>query len=300
VVAGLRPAVDREEAEKTNAIRPYRRSFSLLPLDQPARSAGHPSPKRSVVPVVSVLIVVFVTSEALLAQRGAAGGRGAPAPARTAAPIDLTGVWVSVVTEDWRWRMRTPPKGDYASVPLNAAATKVADAWDPAQDTAAGEQCRAYGAAAIMRMPGRIRISWADDTTLKIETEAGTQTRMLSFNAAAAGTPSWQGTSLATWQPAGGGGGRRGGGAPPRGGSLRVVTTNMKPGYLRKNGVPYSANARLTEYINRTTEANGDSWLIVTTLVEDPQYLTSRFVTSSQFKKVPDGSTWSPTACSAS
>jgi hypothetical protein len=150
-------------------------------------------------------------------------------------------------------------------------------------------------------MPGRIRVSWADDNTLKIETEAGTQTRLLQFGGAApAGAPSWQGASAATWQPAGGGGGRRGGGAPPRGGSLRVVTTNMRPGYLRKNGVPYGANARVTEYINRTTEPNGDSWLIVTTLVEDPQYLTSRFVTSSQFKKVADGSAWNPTLCSAS
>ena len=236
----------------------------------------------------------------VIAQRGA-GPRGAPAAARTAAPIDLTGTWVSVVTEDWRWRMVTPPKGDYASVPLNSAATKVADAWDPAKDTAAGEECRAYGAAAIMRMPGRIRISWADDNTMTIETEAGTQARALQFAAsAAAGAPSWQGTSIAVWQPAGGGGNRRGGGPPPRGGSLRVVTTNMRPGYLRKNGVPYSANARLTEYIYRTAESNGDSWLVVITLVEDPQYLTSRFVTSTHFKKVPDGSAWTPAPCSAS
>jgi hypothetical protein len=259
-------------------------------------------PVASAISAISALIISLTLSSGvtLIAQRGA-GGRGAPAAARTAAPVDLTGTWVSVVTEDWRWRMRTPPKGDYASVPLTAAATKVADAWDPAQDTAAGEQCRAYGAAAIMRMPGRIRISWADDNTLKIETEAGTQTRLLQFGGTAGGgTASWQGTSLATWQPAGGGGNRRGGGPPPRGGSLRVVTTNMRLGYLRKNGVPYSANARLTEYINRTSEANGDSWLIVTTLVEDPQYLTSRFVTSSHFKKVSDGSTWSPTPCSAS
>jgi hypothetical protein len=110
---------------------------------------------------------------------------------------------------------------------------------------------------------------------------------------------SWQGTSLANWQIAGGGG-RRGGGAAPRGGSLRVVTTNLRPGYLRKNGIPYSANARVTEYINRTTEPNGDSWLVVTTVVEDPQNLTSRFVTSTHFKKVPDGSAWNPTPCSAS
>jgi hypothetical protein len=234
---------------------------------------------------------------------------GAPPTARAAAPIDLTGTWVSVVTEDWRWRMQTPPKGDYASLPLNDAARKTADAWDPAKDTAAGEQCRAYGAAAIMRMPGRIRISWENDTTLKIETEAGTQTRMLNFVAPAElarrsppgeggrGEPSWQGTSVANWQLAGGG--RRGGGTP-RGGSLRIVTANMRPGYLRKNGVPYSANARVTEYINRTNEPNGDAWLVVTTVVEDPQNLTSRFVTSTHFKKVPDGSAWSPTPCSAS
>jgi hypothetical protein len=225
---------------------------------------------------------------------------GAPLTARAAAPIDITGTWVSVVTEDWRWRMRTPPKGDYASLPLTPAATKAADAWDPAKDTAAGEQCRAYGAAAIMRMPGRIRISWENDTTLKIETEAGTQTRLLGFAAPAQGSdPSWQGTSIANWQTAGGG--RRGGGAaPPRGGSLRVLTTNLRPGYLRKNGVPYSANVRLTEYINRTSEPSGDSWLVFTTVVEDPQNLTSRFVTSTHFKKVADGSAWSPTPCSAS
>ena len=209
-------------------------------------------------------------------------GGGAQQTARAAAPIDLIGTWVSVVTEDWRWRMRTPPKGDYASLPLNEAGTKAADAWDPAKDAAAGEQCRGYGAAAIMRLPGRIRISWDNDTTLKIETEAGTQTRLLNFvPATQGGEPSWQGTSIANWQLAGGG--RRGGGVA-RGGSLRVVTTNT----------------RLTEYINRTTEPNGDAWLIITTVVEDPQNLTSRFVTSSHFKKVPDGSAWSPTPCSAS
>jgi hypothetical protein len=197
--------------------------------------------------------------------------------------------------------MRTPPKGDYASLPLNDAATKAADAWDPAKDAAAGEQCRAYGAAAIMRAPGRVRISWDNDTTLKIETEAGTQTRLLNFVAPAErGEPAWQGTSVANWQPAGGGGARRGGGPPPRGGSLRVITTNMRPGYLRKNGVPYSANARLTEYINRVNEPNGDVWLIVTTVVEDPQYLNARLVTSSHFKKVPDGSAWTPTPCAGS
>ena len=242
------------------------------------------------------IVVVCLASVAPLtpAQRGQGRQGGAPS-ARASAPVDLTGMWVSIVTEDWRWRMRTPPKGDYASLPLTDAAIKVADSWDPARDAAAGEQCRPFGGAAIMRVPGRIRISWNDDTTLKVETEAGTQTRAFAFGSAPAGEPSWQGVSVANWQVAGGGG-RRGGG-PPRGGSLRVVTTNLRPGYLRRNGVPYSANARVTEYFNRVNESNGDSWLIVTTMVEDPQYLNARFVTSSHFKKIPDDSPWKPTPC---
>lgn len=239
-------------------------------------------------------IAVFLCAPAF-AQQGRGRQGGAPASPRAAAPVDLTGTWVSIVTEDWRWRMRTPPKGDYASLPMTDAARKVADNWDPARDTAAGEQCRAYGAAAIMRVPGRVRISWENDTTMKVETEAGTQLRLFRFGAPPPEPSSWQGTSIATWQPAG----RGGRGAAPPGGSLQVVTTNLRPGYLRKNGVPYSANARVTEYYNRVNHENGDSWLIVTTMVEDPQYLTARFVTSSHFKKVPDGSAWSPRACEA-
>lgn len=235
-------------------------------------------------------------------QRGAA-----PSP-RALAPVDLTGTWISVVTEDWRWRMRTPPKGDYASLPLTEAAVKVANAWDPARDAAAGEQCRAYGAAAIMRMPGRIRISWQNDTTLRLDTEAGTQTRIFTFATPQTGAdigserpaarPSWQGSSVASWQFAGSNRGGRGG--PGAGGSLRVVTTNLRPGYLRKNGVPYSANARVTEFFNVFTDATShDTWLVVTTMVEDPQYLSvPRFVTSSHFKKV-DASPWTPAPCAA-
>jgi hypothetical protein len=230
------------------------------------------------------------------AQQGQGRQGGAAAP-RTAAPVDLTGTWVSLVTEDWRWRMVTPAKGDYASVPMTPAARKVADSWDPARDTAAGEQCRGYGAPAILRIPGRVRITWENDNTLKVETEAGTQTRLFQFGAAAPAAPSWQGTSSAAW--IGGGGGRRGGGAA-RGGSLRVVTTNLRPGYFRKNGVPYSANARITEHLTRLDESNGDSYLVVTTLIEDPEYFTTRFQISSHFKKVPDASPWNPTPCSAS
>lgn len=241
---------------------------------------------------LTVAAVLLVLSNAEGQGRGRQGGP--PASPRAAAPVDLTGTWVSVVTEDWRWRMRTPPKGDFASLPLTEAAIKAANAWDPARDTAAGEQCRGYGAPAVMRLPGRIRTTWMNDATLKVETEAGTQTRLFHFTRPASpGKPSWQGTSVANWEQAG----RRGG---PRGGSLHVMTTNLRLGYLRKNGVPYSAGAQLTEYYNVVVDdATNDTWLIVTTMVEDPQYLSvPRFVTSSHFKKT-DGAVWTPTPCEA-
>ena len=109
----------------------------------------------------------------------------APQPARQSAALDLTGQWVAIVNEDWRWRMVTPPKGDYASVPLNAEGRRVADTWEPAKDGA----CEAYGAAGLMRMPTRLRVSWDGDETLKVETDAGQQTRTLSFKPAAASAP---------------------------------------------------------------------------------------------------------------
>ena len=250
--------------------------------------------KRPLIPAVAACACAFFSLVAHAQQPAPVAGRGT-------APIDLTGTWVSLVTEDWRWRMVTPPKGDYSSVPLNQAGVAVVNAWDPAKDTAAGEPCKAYGAGAIMRVPGRVRISWQDDSTMKVETEAGTQTRLLTFGRAPqpAAAPSWQGTSAATWQVAGGAP-RRGGGPPPRGGSLKVVTTNLRAGYLRKNGVPYSANAVVTEYFNVVTDpVDKQSYLVVTTVIEDRQYLQQRFFTSSHFKK-EDGSRWNPTPCSAS
>src|SRR5437868_1546946 len=135
----------------------------------------------------------------LCAQRGAPPAT--PRSPRDGAPVDLTGYWVSLVTEDWRWRMVTPLKNDSASVPVNAAAKKIMAEWDPAKDEAAGNQCKAYGGAAIMRMPTRLRISWQDDTTLKVEADAGTQTRILHFGGKpAANEPAtWQGYSSAQW-----------------------------------------------------------------------------------------------------
>ncbi|MGH9147459.1 MAG: hypothetical protein ACRD1Q_12165, partial [Vicinamibacterales bacterium] len=219
----------------------------------------------------------------------------APQTPRAAAPIDLTGYWVSVVTEDWRWRMLTPPKGDYASVPLTVEGRKVADTWDPAK--AASDGCKAYGAPAVMRMPGRLNITWENDTTLKIETDAGRQTRRLRFESGRKPdeAASWQGHSVASWEVTGGRGGR--GDAPaPRGGTLKVITTNLRAGYLRKNGVPYSENAVVTEYFDPHA-AYGTEWFTVTTIVDDPRYLAQTFVTSTHFKREPDGAKWSPAPC---
>jgi hypothetical protein len=230
-------------------------------------------------------------------ERGPAAA--APTTLRGAAPLDLTGTWVSVVTEDWRWRMITPPKYDYAAIPLNSAGRNAADAWDPDADEKNGLQCKVYGAASVMRMPGRVNISWADDNTLRVQTDAGTQTRALRYGAfAAPGERTWQGQSRAIWQvtpPPAGRGGR--GAAPKSAGQLKVVTTQMRAGYLRKNGVPYSENAVLTEYYTRVTAPNGDDWLVVTSIVEDPTYLNEPFVTSTHFKKEPNNAKFAPTPC---
>jgi hypothetical protein len=230
------------------------------------------------------------------AQRGGRGGRGgAPVNPRQSAPVDLTGYWVSPIIEDWKYRMVTPNKGVFDAVPLNPEGRKIGDSWDPARDEAAGEQCRAYGAAAIMRLPGRLHITWQDDTTLKVETDTGTQTRLLRFTsggpsgpASSVGSPvepSWQGQSTAQWNVSSA--------------HLKVLTTNLRPGYLRKNGPPYSARATVTEFWDVHAMPNGDRWLTVNTRVEDPVYLTRTYVTSSDFKRLPDAQGWTPTPCSA-
>lgn len=233
----------------------------------------------------------------------------APANPRLDAPVDLTGYWVSIVTEDWRYRMITPDKGDYPGVFLTPEGRRIADSWDPAKDEATGNQCKSYGAGAIMRVPERLHITWDNDTTLRVETDAGKQVRLFHFDStepAKNEPPSWQGYSVASWE----GLRPRGilgpvvatGGAPARPheeGYLKVITKNLRPGYLRKNGVPYGANAVVEEYFDSFKEPNGDAWLVVTAIVTDPQYLAQSYLTSSHFKKLPDASGWNPTPCEA-
>jgi hypothetical protein len=232
------------------------------------------------------------------------GGRGGPPlTPKAGEPIDITGYWVSLVTEDWRYRMMTPAKGDFPSIPVNPAARAIAMAWDPAKEDPA-DACKSYGAGNVMRVAERLHITWDDDTTLKVETDNGEQTRVFHFGNAAedhgqlahSGPLTWQGDSVAAWELAGAGRGKT---PAQRGGDLLVVTTHMKPGYLQKNGVPYSGDAIITEHFDLTKEPNDDQLLIVTTLIDDPTYLQRHFQRSTHFKKLPDATGWDPTPCSA-
>jgi hypothetical protein len=248
----------------------------------------------------ALLVVLIATASLATPARVHAQNRGGPPPApaaKASAPIDLTGYWVAVVNEDWRYRMVTPAKGDYRGVPITLEALKIVNAWDPAADEAAGNQCKSYGAGAIMRVPGRIHITWQDDNTLRLDADAGMQARLFQFASVPAptGQPTWQGHSVARWERPGGGRGN----PAARVGSLTVATTNMRAGYLRKNGVPYGENARITEYFDVSPLPNNGQLMVVTTVVDDPRYLTQPFIVSSNFKKEADGSRWDPTPCSS-
>jgi hypothetical protein len=240
--------------------------------------------------------------------------------------------------------MVVPNKGNSDSIQLTPAGQAILNAWDPAKDEAEGNQCKGYGAGAISRLPTRAHVTWQDDNTLKWESDQGTQTRLFKFGVPVqsvdASARSWQGVSVATWEPVAGGGrggaapagGARGGPGAPAGlpaapqaatddaaallpvnappaaagargnnqnGWLKVVTNNVKSGYLRKNGVPYSEKATITEYFQPMPETYGVRYMVVTTIIEDPEYLTGPLITSSNYKKLPDTNNgWDPQPCS--
>jgi hypothetical protein len=247
------------------------------------------------------LVMVGLAVQGARAQgqgRGRGAAAGPPPTARASAPKDFTGYWVSIVTEHWHLRMLVPPKGDYSMLPLNPEARKIADSWDISKAKADADQCKAYGPPALMRVPGRLHLHWTDDNTLQLDTDSGTQTRTFKFGGAAPAeqAPQLQGYSAASWDFLG----ARGRGGVSKGtGQLRVRTTNMSGGYLRRNGVPYSESATLEEYFDTFTEPNGDTWLIVTAIVTDPKYLTQQYTSTVPFKKIPDRQGWDPTPCKA-
>lgn len=251
---------------------------------------------------------------------------------RAGSPVDFTGTWASVVTEDWQWRFVTPAVGDYTGVPMNNVADKLARAWNPDADVKAGEQCKGFGAAAINRLPTRLQVSWVNDTTMKLDFDLGTQSRLVHFDrSASAGAPSLQGHAVGEWIDVPAPGGGRGGGnaagrgtapaaaapgaaaAPPAGrggaaparaaapparnGGLKITTTNLRPQYLRQNGVPVSEKAVITEYLDIVPSPDGSQWLVWKMSLDDPTYLNGWYIVSSQFKKEPNASKWNPTPC---
>jgi len=259
---------------------------------------------------ISAIVVLLLTALGLgasfvSAQSPRPDAPQSPLTPKQAAVIDLTGYWVSIVDEDWRWKMVTPAKLDFVSIPYNKAGIAEGAKWDLDKDNADGNQCRAYGAAGLMRMPTRLHIFWADDNTLQVDSDAGTQTRLFHFDGPKwnGGEPTLQGDSVAKWEKqiqTRGFAPKFGGSAPGKGGTLHVVTTHMKPGYYRKNGAPYSGDAVLIEYFDRTElDVPGyvKTYLALTTVVQDPKYLNDQFITSEQFLKEPDGTKWHPTPC---
>ncbi|MEO5924640.1 MAG: hypothetical protein ABIR70_12515 [Bryobacteraceae bacterium] len=230
---------------------------------------------------------------------GAAGAKPAAPNARLAAPFDPSGYWAAQITEDWHYRIKPAAKGDVGGIPVNAQGRRAVAAWDPEKDAAAGDACKAYGVGGILRMPGRLHLTWEGDNALKMEADAGTQTRMLTFGQPSGQGGDWQGVSVASWDrqgPALSGFtlGNAGGGVP----SLKVVTTKAKPGYLARNGVPYGANATFTEYYDLFAVPGGDTLLVVTVEVTDPENLSSPYWYSVHFKKQADAAGWNPRSCS--
>lgn len=222
---------------------------------------------------------------------------------RVQAPYDLTGDWVSLVTQNWRYRMVVPAHGDYAGIPINARGERFANSWNPAADIAAGKQCEAYGAPNLMQIPERLQISWQDDETLRVDTDAGRQTRLLHFESAPSAVTlaaSLQGYSSARWQLfslSNSFGADAGPGKGDRYGSLVVTTDHLLPGLLRKNGVPYGAQTQMSEYW-RVQALDGAQWLMISTSVKDPEYLSAPYVYDSIFQREPDASQRDPSPCS--
>jgi hypothetical protein len=236
-------------------------------------------------------LLAFCASAPVLAQFGGGPPPGPPKTPKESAPFDVTGYWVALVTEDWRFRAVTAPKGDFPNVPLSPAGRTLAAAWDPAADKG-DNACKAFGAAAIMRMPARLHIQWADERTLKVDIDAGQQSRVFNFGIAASDTTqdkTWQGKSQARWAMI----------ARQAAGSLEVITTGLRSGYLLRNGVPYSENAVVKEYIDVVNEPNGVQLLLVQTVVQDPTYLQRPYVTSSHFRRQATDAGWDPKPCSA-
>ena len=177
------------------------------------------------------------------------------------------GQWVSLVTEDWRYRMFTAPKGDTVSLPLNPAGQKAAAALGSGQGRSRRRAVQgvrrgghhADADAAAHHVAGRHH---AEDRNRRRHADAAAAIRRRGAASPAAGRACrWRRGTTRARRSRRAGSARAPAPAPPPGGSMKVVTTQMRPGYLRRNGVPYSANAVMTEYFDRLEVPGGDTLL---------------------------------------
>jgi cyclase len=198
------------------------------------------------------------------------------AAALTAVPasaqIDFSGEWAPRFWEDQPERVPGPELGDFLGVPISQAARLRAESWDASIQTLPEWQCRPHSADYIWRGPSNLRI-WKEVDPVTRETAAFHAEWLRSVDRAVYldGRPhppadalhTWSGYSTAKWD----------------GDVLTVTTTHLKEGYLRRNGLPRSDKATLTEHWIR----NGD-FLTVVTIVHDPVYLTEPFIRTTDYE----------------
>src|SRR5262245_39058038 len=204
------------------------------------------------------------------------------APAR--AQVDFSGVWQPLYQEDFPERLAGPDLRDYAGLPINDSARQFADSWDPARITLPEEQCRVHVSPYIYRGPTMLRIWEEKDpqtqqlVAIKHYISTYEQTRTIYMDGRPHPGPNaahtWMGFSTGHYD----------------GDMLIVETTHLKQGWVRRNGLPMSDQATMTEYYAR----NGDMFTQVVVLV-DPVYLTEPLVKSQEFyrsaRELPAG-TW--------
>jgi glyoxylase-like metal-dependent hydrolase (beta-lactamase superfamily II) len=188
------------------------------------------------------------------------------------AQIDFSGEWAPRFWEDQPERVPGPELGDYLGIPISEAARERADTWDASIQTLPEWQCRPHSADYIWRGPSNLRISKeVDPVSREITAFHAEWLRSVDRAIYLDGRPhppadalhTWAGFSTAKWD----------------GDMLTVTVTHLKEGYLRRNGLPRSDKATLTEHWIR----NGDL-LTVMTIVNDPVYLTEPFVRTTDYE----------------
>jgi hypothetical protein len=188
------------------------------------------------------------------------------------AQVDLSGEWGQKVHEDLPERGHGPEIGDYTGLPINDQARARADAWTAEKWTMPEHECEPHPADYAPRGPGSMRI-WADMNPLSFDitawhTELNWMQPLRTIymdhrpHPSEDAPPTWQGFSTGEWS----------------GDMLKVTTTHLKEGWIRRNGLPRSDRATMTEYYIR----HGDYFTLVT-MVQDPVYFTEPFVRTSNW-----------------